>query len=320
MRMPSMLLAMPLFLASCASPPPAASGASVPMAAASPAVTSSDGASAAQAPVAASSTPAAPPAPPGPVGCGALGCLLFDSPEQAFAHVLATSPKVLAIGESHAQQGSEGIPSATKRFTETFLPMLAGKASDLIVELWTADPRCNQKKVAKVQEEQKAVTQSQAQENQNEFVTLGHEAKRLGISPDVLRPSCAEYDTILRAGPNGIAQMLEMIARLTAEKVKELLGLKSYVGKLVVAYGGAMHNDLAPAPGRESWSFGPDLQAHTGGKYVELDIIVREFIRDTDSWKALPWHAHFNRDAHPDKTVLFNPAPGSFVLIFPRST
>ena len=88
---------------------------------------------------------------------------------------------------------------------------------------------------------------------------------------------------------------------------------------MVVAYGGAMHNDLKPTPERKAWSFGPDLQAFTAGRYVELDLIVPEFVRDTDTWKSLVWYPYFQKDAHPDRTTLFRPNPGSYVLIFPKS-
>jgi hypothetical protein len=227
---------------------------------------------------------------------------------------------VLAVGEAHAQQGSEGVPSTTRRFTELFLPALAGRASDLIVELWAVDPRCKREQVARVEEEQKAVTQGQSAGNQGEFLALGSEAKRLGIRPHLLTPSCQEYDAIVRAGPDAVTSMLEMIARLTAAEAKALLGREDAAGKMVIAYGGALHNDVAPRPGRERWSFGPELSAATGGKYVELDLIVREFIKESESWRALPWYPHFDREKHPDKAVLFNPAPGSYTLIFPRSS
>ncbi|KYF84727.1 hypothetical protein BE11_13110, partial [Sorangium cellulosum] len=243
----------------------------------------------------------------------------FDTAALAFSHVLQSSPRVLAVGESHAQQGAEGVPSATRRFTELFLPALAGRASDLIVELWAADPRCNKEQVARVEGEQKAVTQAQSASNQGEFLALGSEAKRLGVTPHLLVPSCEEYDAIVRAGPDAVTAMLEMIARLTAAKAKALLGREGAAGKMVIAYGGALHNDVAPRPGRERWSFGPELSATTGGKYVELDLIVREFIRDSESWRALPWYPHFDREEHPDEAVLFNPAPGSYVLVFPRA-
>src|SRR5262249_6185988 len=144
---------------------------------------------------------------PRPAGCGELDCLLFDDPAAALARVLEGQPRVLAVGESHAQKGGEGVVSATSRFTEHFLPVLAPRASDLIIELWVADPRCSKEKVAKVQQKQKAVTQSQADTNQNEFVTLAEKAKALGIQPHILRPTCDEYDQILKAGDDAIDQM-----------------------------------------------------------------------------------------------------------------
>src|SRR5688500_17396625 len=54
--------------------------------------------------------------------CGDLCCRAFASPEAAFSEVLSERPLVLGIGEAHAQKGSEGIVSTTKRFTEALLP------------------------------------------------------------------------------------------------------------------------------------------------------------------------------------------------------
>ncbi|WP_437808014.1 hypothetical protein [Sorangium sp. So ce1078] len=324
MRTPRTSLVAAALLAACGAPAGGAPSASVvaggaPSASAVAGGTSSPSAAPPPAPQAAEAAASAAAASPAPAPCGALGCLAFDTPGQAFAHVLQGGPRVLAVGEAHAQQGSEGVPSATRRFTELFLPSLAGRASDLIVELWAVDPRCKREQVARVEQEQKAVTQGQAAGNQGEFLALGSEAKRLGIRPHLLQPSCEEYDAIVRAGPDAVTAMLEMIARLTAARAKALLGREDAAGKMVIAYGGALHNDVAPRPGRERWSFGPELSATTGGKYVELDLIVRELIKDSESWRALPWYPHFDREAHPDKAVLFSTAPGSYVLIFPRS-
>ncbi|WP_437522802.1 hypothetical protein WME79_32435 [Sorangium sp. So ce726] len=322
MRTPRTSLVAAAFLAACGAPAGGAPSASAPAGGAPSASAAASGSSAPPAappPAAQAAAPAAA-ASPAPAPCGALGCLAFDTPAQAFAHILESGPRVLAVGEAHAQQGSEGIPSTTQRFTELFLPALAGRASDLIVELWAVDPRCKKEQVARVETEQRTVTQGQAAQNQSEFLALGHAAKRLGIRPHQLTPSCQEYDAIVRAGPDAVTAMLEMIARLTAAEAKALLGREDAAGKMVIAYGGALHNDVAPRPGRERWSFGPELSAITGGKYVELDLIVREFIKESESWRALPWYPHFDREKHPDKAVLFNPAPGSYTLIFPRSS
>ncbi|WP_437708935.1 hypothetical protein WMF45_32350 [Sorangium sp. So ce448] len=323
MRTPRTSLVAAAFLAACGAPAGGAPSATAPSASAPSASAAASGSSsppaAPQPPAPQAAAPAAS-ASPAPAPCGALGCLAFDTPAQAFAHVLESGPRVLAVGEAHAQQGSEGVPSTTRRFTELFLPALAGRASDLIIELWAVDPRCKKEQVARVETEQRTVTQGQAAQNQDEFLALGHAAKRLGIRPRQLTPSCQEVDAIVRAGPDAVTAMLEMITRLTAAEVKALLNREDAAGKVVIAYGGALHNDVAPRPGRERWSFGPELSAITGGKYVELDLIVREFIKESESWRALPWYPHFDREEHPDKAVLFNPAPGSYTLIFPRSS
>ena len=300
-----------LSVAACRTPDSAAPTPPAPTTAAAPPPASA-------APVAS----AAPPAPAGPpVPCGEMGCLLYDTPAAAFAAILAENPLLLGIGESHAQKGKEGIPTATKRFTEAFLPMLAGKASDIVLEIWVSEGKCGKEKEAQVAEQQKPVTQGQAKTNQNEFVTLGDAAYALGVKPHLLRASCADYDAIVKAGPDSVIVMLEMITRLMNEKAKALAARNANAGagKMVLTYGGAIHNDLTARPGRETWTFGPDLSAATAGRYVELDLVVPEFIQDNDAWRALPWMPHFKRDAHPTKTTVFQPAKGSFVLIFPRT-
>lgn len=276
-------------------------------------------------PAAPSATASAAPAPDGD-SCKAPDCRLFDTAGEAFAAVLADKPLVLAIGESHAPKGAEEITSSTKRFTETFLPMLVDPkqempASDIVLEIWVAEGQCGKKKEAAVAEKQKPVTQNQAKTNQNEYVTLGDAAHAKGIKPHILRAPCADYDKILQAKDDAVIVMLEMIARLIDEKVTALLGQRGNAApeKMILTYGGAIHNDIVAREGREKWTFGPDLSRKTKGRYIELDLVVPEYIKDNDSWNALPWIGHYKKDAHPTKTTLFRPQPGSYVLIFPRS-
>ncbi len=258
--------------------------------------------------------------------CGELGCRLFDTPQEAFAAILADKPLVLAIGESHAPRGAEEITSSTKRFTEAFLPMLVDPkreriASDIVLEIWVAEGQCGKKKEAAVAEKQKPVTQNQAKTNQNEYVVLGDAAHAKGVKPHILRAPCADYDKILQAKDDAVIVMLEMIARLIDEKVTALLAQRANTApeKMILTYGGAIHNDIVAREGREKWTFGPDLSEKTKGRYIELDLVVPEYIKDNESWNALPWMRHFKKDAHPQKTTLFQPHSGSYVLIFPRS-
>lgn len=271
-------------------------------------------------PPALSTAAIAPSAAPPASDCVELGCRLFDTPADAFRAVLESKPLVVAVGEAHAQKGTESIPSSAKRFTGELLPLLEGRASDLLVELMAPPAGCK-KTTEEVKTKQKVVTEKQTDTAQSEYVIMGNEARKRGVIPDLLRPSCADLDAIDKAGEDAIGASLATIARLTRVKVGELLDRNDRAGaeKIVATYGGAMHNDLAPAPERAAWSFGPELSARAKGRYVEIDLFVPEFIQDTDSWKKLPWYPHFDRDKHPEKTTLFNPRPGSYVLIFPRT-
>ena len=201
------------------------------------------------------------------------------------------------------------------------MPKLEGKASALVLELWVADGSCGKQKEKESPEAQREVTKGQASSNQNEYVKHGEKSKSLSIVPFLLKPSCADYDAIKKAGDEAILEMLSMITRNMRDRSKALYAEteKKAPGKMVVTYGGALHNDRVPKPGREGWSFASDLEEASGGKYVELDLIVPEFIKDNDSWKSLPWYGAYDAERYKSVTVLIAMAPRSYALVFPRS-
>lgn len=281
-------------------------------------------------PPAGASTPAAAPASPVPATppstspasadatyreCGELGCKAFPTAAAAFDFVLRNQPRVLAVGEAHAQSDGPKAASSTRRFMDGLLPRLAPRASDLVIELWLANGSCGkvEQKVAKQQGE---VTAPQAATNQNEFVELGHRAKAVGIMPHALVPSCEQYQKIAGAGAADIEEMLTMLKNVTAHDVQELLA-KRGPERLIVAYGGAMHNDLTPREGREAFSFGPELAQLTQGRYVELDLVIPEQIKATDAWRALPWYSHYSREKAGTEAYLFSWTPNAYALLFP---
>jgi len=231
--------------------------------------------------------------------------------------VLADAPRVLAIGEAHAQSDGAKSASSTRRFMDSLLPRLAPRATDLVIELWLANGTCG-KVEQKVAQQQTAVTAPQAATNQNEFLELGHRAKALGIMPHALVPTCEQYQKIAGAGAADIEQMLIMIKSVTARDVTELLA-KRAPERLIVAYGGAMHNDLTPREGRTDFSFGPELAQTTSDRYVELDLVIPEQIKDTEAWRALPWYPHYSKANAGAEAYLFSWAPHAYALLFPRA-
>jgi hypothetical protein len=255
-----------------------------------------------------------------PKPCGALGCRLFDDLLTAFEFAIRSRPRILAVGESHAQKEGAGVRSATARFTEELLPPLRGRAAALVVELMLPATGCRTE-TETVRERQQEVTREQSSENQNEFLTLGQRARAIGIVPYPLRPSCDDLSRIAAAGDDAVIEMLTAIARLSTKSAKDLLGELDRAGsdRMVVMYGGALHNDLHPEPGRAAWSFGPELTKESGGRYVAVDLIVPELIRDTEVWRRLPWYPLFDPNAHPEKVTLYEIDAQSYVIVFART-
>jgi len=250
--------------------------------------------------------------------CEGVPCETFTTAEEAVAALAAKGPRVVAFGEAHAQKDGPGGPSTTKRFMDGLLPLFKGKATDLLIELWVANGSCGKKTEAKVAQQQKAVAAPQAETNQNEFVTLGNISKGLGIRPHVLVPPCDEYAKILDAGAGDVDAMLSMIARLTANDIRAFLEKTEGKDAMLLAYGGALHNDVTPKKGHEAWSFGAELAGKLGAKYMEVDLVVPEAVRDTSAWQSLPWYGKVHPERIGAKAVLATLGPSSYVVFFPR--
>ena len=252
--------------------------------------------------------------------CGALGCLQYDSPIDAFRSAIRGDVRVVSIGEAHAPKDAR-VPSSARRFTEAILPSLAGRASDLVVELMMPPSGCAAT-VAHATKVEEPVVARHAAADQSEYVAMGEAARKLGIVPDLLRPSCADLRAIDDA-EDPIDASLRTIERLTREKVNALLDRNARTrgdeGKVVVTYGGAIHNDRDPPAERRAWSFGPALDQSTGGRYVEVDLFVPEFMDGSDSWKSLPFYGAYDEAKLGSKTTMFRVKDRSYVIVLPRS-
>jgi hypothetical protein len=253
--------------------------------------------------------------------CGELDCLEYDSAATAFVDTLAGGPLIVAVGEVHAPKGATA-PSAAKRFTETLLPLLAGRASDLLVELMKPPAGCLDAS-AEVRSQQHIVTSQQAETDQSEYVAMGERARALGIVPDMLRPTCADIEAMRGKDGDAIGAALETIARLTEAQAKSLVlrDARSDAdrGKSVVIYGGALHNDLTPGPEAARWSYAPELDSFVHGRFVAIDLVVPEFVGSDAIWRAQPWWSAYDPERLGEKTTRFRTGDRSFVLVFARS-
>ena len=277
------------------------------------------------------------PAPPAGKPCGALGCLAFNTPREAFAYTLRSMPRVIAIGEAHAQKAAPNVESATRRFGRDFIPDLAqgrivpdplqplevpprarSRVTGIIIELLAPNHACEQHEEQAVAERTKPVTAPQAETNQNDFVALGFEAKKFGIQPEPLIPTCDELKGVLTTQEGDIAALLELIATITVREAFDFLDHKP-PDEAIAIYGGLLHNDTNPKPDHAAWSFGPRLLEHARGSYVEVDLIVPELIRNEEPWTNLPWFPHYDPTRQGTATWLYQTGTASFVLIFPKT-
>lgn len=231
------------------------------------------------------------------------------------------APRVLALGEAHPQKGTEHVASTAKRFTEQFLPKLAGRASALVLELWIPDPKCTKAQVAGAQEKAAEVTKTQTATTKSDYVLLGEACRKHEIVPFPLRPSCEELDSVKKAGDDAVFVMLDLVTKHMGRRALALAeeNATKSPDKMVITYGGAMHNDVAPRPGREQYSFAADLSSRIDGRYVELDLVVPEYIKDSEAWRALAWYAAYDRDAHAERNVLIEVGPNAYALVFART-
>lgn len=234
--------------------------------------------------------------------------------------ILGRKPLAVAFGESHAQKGTESIEPAVRRFTRDILPLFQGRASDLVVELLLPNAACGEEAKAAAKE-QRVVTEQQAATNQDDYVGLATAARRLGIGAHALAPTCEDLSRIAKAGPDAVMESLSVVTRLAHERFTALLVANEKAGapRMVLGYGGALHNDIAPRRGREEWSFGPALSTETKGRYAEVDLVVPEFIADTPAWRSLPWVPAFDPKVHAGSARLLEPSESSFVLVFAAS-
>ncbi len=260
---------------------------------------------------------AAPASRPSP-DCGAFTCRYFDTPQKAFAQVLESRPLVLGIGEYHEVESGPRVPSAMKRFTQRLLPLLKGRAADLIAETWITNKQC---RAAVQATEQLEKTTERPAETEDEVVTMLKGASALGIEPHILVLECEDYEDLLDAeGVVDNLKALQMVTRLVQEKTEAILAkLGPENQKAVVIYGGALHNDLTPAEDYAEFSFGPHLKQATNGRYVQLGLYVPEFVERDEETRKAAWFPYFEKHVSTQKTLLISLSPEAHLLVFPRT-
>ena len=250
--------------------------------------------------------------------CGTATCESFKTSRAAFERVLERAPIVLAIGEYHELEGGPKVASAIRRFTKEMLPALKGKATSLVVETWMTNGRCGEVEKVAVAEVKKVTKRPDTTED--EVTTLLDASYALGVTNHILALDCDEYRSMLdKDGTLDALKSLLLVRRKVEEKALEVREKKEggLPGKMLILYGGAVHNDVKPLEDWEPYSFGPSLSKAIGGGYLELDLVVPEFASGDEDLLKESWFAPALKMAGTRLTVLVSPQPDVYIVIFP---
>jgi hypothetical protein len=260
-------------------------------------------------------------APPTELQCGPFVCRLYDSPQGAFEEVLrlfSEEPFILGIGEYHQTGDRPRVKSAIKRFTQSLLPLLQKRASDLVTETWIAPGRCGEVEKQVTRKIEKTIQRPATTED--EVLTLLRTASDRGIDPHILTVGCEDYqDLLLPDGQLDTERLLKTVTELMRDKAQSLItrNREKRSKKAVVLYGGALHNELEPREDWKDFSFGPDLDAFAQGRYVQLGLFVPELVESDEDARQEAWFPQLEKYVSRSKTLLISLGPRAHLLVFP---
>jgi hypothetical protein len=254
---------------------------------------------------------AAPPAHAAPTPTATV----YPTVAAALHAVLASRPRVLAVGEYHQTTATARIPSALRRFTRELLPLLreAG-ATHLVVETWMTTGECGETEKRAVAQVAKAT--KRPPQTESEVVTLLRRAKAAGIQPGILEVACPDYQAMTTGQQVDFDRLLRLTRDQLALQLRAALGRPN--SRLVLSYGGALHNDLHPTREMAPYAFGPAISSALEGSYAELDLYVPELVEKNGMMRMQPWYQAYRRAYRPGKVTLVRLGEGSFSLVFPR--
>ncbi len=256
----------------------------------------------------------------------ALPYRAFADAAKALEHLLEKHvPLALGFGEFHQKTDSVKVRSAVRRFSEQLVAPLSSYASDLIVETWITKGGCGEQEKAVVK--QVETTTKRPETTESEVVKLLRRAKGAGIRPHILEVGCDDYKQLLGAGKVDYAKLLGMITKHLRRKAELLVKVRAQKPaaakkpggprRLVVIYGGALHNDLYPYDDLKDFTFGQALKQRTGGRYIEVDLYVPEYVQEDKDLAKERWFPLL-RLASPRGVVLIERDEGSYILLLKR--
>jgi hypothetical protein len=240
------------------------------------------------------------------------------------AALVATIPadaRVIGFGELHARRDRPAATSTLAAFTRA-LPALADRLSDLVIETWLVDPGCGAPAVDATARIETAVERPAA--TRSEIAELADAARASRIQPHAMTLHCADYAAVAPAG--GEVDAAAMLSLTTRELRRIVTSAVAHRDEepghrpWIAVYGGALHNNRFPEAGIAEWSYAADADRATGGRFVEIDLVVPELAATSPAARREPWFPLAGAPRAPDHpVVVWTRGERSFVVILPPS-
>jgi hypothetical protein len=240
------------------------------------------------------------------------------------AALVATIPadaRVIGFGELHARRDRPAATSTLAAFTRA-LPAFADRLSDLVIETWLVDPGCGAPAVEATARIETAVERPAA--TRSEIAKLADAARASRVQPHAMTLHCADYAAVAPAG--GEVDAAAMLSLTTRELRRIVTSAVAHRDEepghrpWIAVYGGALHNNRFPEAGIAEWSYAADADRATGGRFVEIDLVVPELAAASPAARREPWFPLAGAPRDPEHPVLvWTRGERSFVVILPPS-
>ena len=227
-----------------------------------------------------------------------------------------THPRVIGFGEVHAMAGGPKVASSLGHFAREVIPAIADQLSDVVLETWVVDKTCGDKGATATAAVEGELHHPQS--TKSDLAIVVDTLRRAKVQPRAMHLSCDDYARVAPPGkPVAIDVMLDVVTRELGNGAADAIALRDkdpHARPIVATYGGSLHNELYPQPGLESWSFAKKLDDATGGRYVEIDLIVPEYAAADGAAKKEAWYPMLSLAA-PDHVVVIERAPRSYAVL-----
>jgi hypothetical protein len=254
--------------------------------------------------------------PPVADGSGAVAPRAYPDLAAALVATIPADARVIGFGEIHARRDRPAATSTLAAFTRA-LPALAGRLSDLVIETWVVDPGCGAPAVDATARIEAAV--ERPAQTRSEIARLTDAARAARVQPHAMTLHCADYAAVAPA-----AAMLTLttgeLRRIVTSAVAHRDAEPGHRPWIAV-YGGALHNNRLPDAGVAEWSYAADADRATGGRFVEIDLVVPELAAASPAARREPWFALAGAPRDPALPVLvWTRGERSFVVILPPAS